>query len=80
MKPSIRGVILGTLGLALGGLAGCSEDNAKNASEDFKNTQTAPAVAPTPTTKADVGKQYNAGKSGYPGAPKSAPANPDQKK
>jgi hypothetical protein len=79
MKPSIRGLILGTLGLALCGLAGCSDDNAKNAGDDFKNTQTAPAGVTAPTTKADVSKQYSTGKSGYPGAPKAAASKPDQK-
>ena len=72
MKVLIRGVILGTVGLALAGLVGCSEDNVKNAGNDFKDTQTAPPTEAKPQTKADMAKQYSAGKSGYPGAPKAA--------
>jgi len=73
MKVLIRGVILGTVGLALAGLAGCSEDNVKNAGNDFKNTQPAPTTEAKPLTKADIAKQYSSGgKTGYPGAPKVA--------
>jgi hypothetical protein len=57
MKSSIRGAILGTIGVALLGLAGCSEDNMKNAGDDYKNTTTGSPDAKVPT-KADLAKRY----------------------
>jgi len=73
MRFAIRGVILGTVGLALVGLAGCSEDNQKNAGDDFKNTQTAPPdILTKEPTKADMAKRYSGGRFGYPGASKAA--------
>jgi hypothetical protein len=82
MKSAIRGAILGTAGVALLGLAGCSDENVKNAGEDFKNTQAAPPKADAKEpTKADIAKQYSSGKSGYPGAYKglSSPAGKEKK-
>jgi hypothetical protein len=71
MRFAIRGMILGTMGLALLGLAGCGEENVKNAGDDFKNTQTAPADlrSKAPST-AETAKQYGGG-GGYPGASKA---------
>jgi hypothetical protein len=67
MKSSIRGVILGSVGWALVGLAGCGDENVKNAGEDFKNTTTAPPTTKAPTN-ADIAKQYTGGTKAYPNA------------
>jgi hypothetical protein len=81
MKSSIRGAILGTAGVALLGLAGCSDENVKNAGEDFTNTQAAPPAADAKApTKADLAKRYSGAKGGYPGAMKglSSPAGKEK--
>jgi hypothetical protein len=68
MKSSIRGVILGSVGLVIIGLAGCGEDNEKKAADAFKDTQTAPReiLEKQPTTKADMAKQYSTKAGGAP--------------
>ena len=65
MKSSIRGVILGTVGLVIVGLAGCGEDNEKRAAEGFKNTQTAPReILEQKTTKAEMKQHSQQGGTG----------------
>lgn len=80
MNLTIRGVILGTVGLALLVLAGCS-DNEKAVSKDFKDTKTAsPEVKPV--SNEDMQKRYSG--ANYPGGrgnPGSAPtSSPPPKK
>jgi hypothetical protein len=78
MNHLIRGTLLGSVTMALLGLAGCGEDNEKRASEDFKNTTTAPAEL-KPVTKSDMQQRYGMGKT-YPGkAVPKAPAGGDSK-
>jgi hypothetical protein len=62
MKSSIRGVIVGTVGLVIAGLAGC-QDNEKNAADAFKDTQTAPreVLEAKPPAKDEMAKQYAPG-------------------
>jgi hypothetical protein len=80
MKRPIRSVFLAGAGWALVGLAGCGEDNVKNAGDDFKNTKSAAPEPAKEQTKADVAAQYKSsgGGGGYPGtrgakAPSAAP-------
>jgi len=71
MSQVIRGILLGSVTMALMGMAGCGEDNEKRASEDFKNTQTAPESKPA--SNQEVRDRYNAAGKGYAGrAPKSS--------
>jgi hypothetical protein len=74
MKLSIRGVILGTVGLVLAGLAGCGEDNEKKAAEGFQNTQTAPREILEQKTSKEEMKQHSqqggTGSAGYGAAQK----------
>jgi len=77
MNQLIRGKLLGSVAMALLGLAGCGEDNEKRASEDFKNTQTAPDSKPA--TSQEIRDRYNAAGKGYVGRapkPSSNPAPP----
>jgi hypothetical protein len=69
MKSTIRGVIVGTIGLVIAGLAGC-QDNEKNAADAnaFKDTKTAPreVMEQKPPTKAEMAKQYAPGGGSTP--------------
>jgi hypothetical protein len=67
MKSSIRGVILGTVGLVIAGLAGC-EDNEKNAAGAFKDTKSATREMLEQQTKPeDMAKRYSGGGAPYGG-------------
>jgi hypothetical protein len=75
MNARLRGALVSTLAAGFaGGMAGCGEDNEKRASEDFKNTKTAPESKP-PTAE-EVSKRYAGKGSMYPGAGKKAPSAP----
>jgi hypothetical protein len=81
MKRPIRSVFLAGAGWALVGLAGCGEDNVKNAGDDFKNTTTAKQEPVKTQTKADVVNQYKGGGgAGYPGARGGGSSSPAPKK
>jgi hypothetical protein len=73
MKSSIRGMILGGVGLVIIGLAGC-EDNEKAAADAFKNTQTAPReILDMKTSKEEMkqhSQQSGKGSGGYGAAQK----------
>ena len=74
MNHLIRGTLLGSVTIALMGLAGCGEDNEKRAGEDFKNTQTAPeAKAPT---NEDIQKRYSGKGKMYGGVTRKPPSAP----
>ena len=73
MIHPIRVSLLGSVTVALLGLAGCGENNEKRASEDFKNTQTAPESKPP--TNEDIQSRYGGKSKMYGGNMSRKPAN-----
>jgi hypothetical protein len=76
MNLATRREVLASAALVLVGVvAGCGEDNEKRASEDFKNTQTAPPENAKMPTKEEMQKRYAGGAGMYPGSAKKLPAS-----